>query len=155
MRKMLMSFMPEIYQKIHNGVKIFEHRRNFSNEPVKVYMYVSKPVKQITGIVYLNNRHLFLDWQKEFSSDIKALHRIDEYLVSYRYAMEISEFQETSSITLAELKRDLGNFTVPQSYCYLDKKPQLLAYIEKKIKPNGIQIFHNFSDIRSSQICVH
>lgn len=155
MRKMLMSFKPEIYQKIHNGVKIFEHRRNFPNEPVKVYMYVSKPVKQITGIVYLNNRHLLLDWQKEFSSDIKALHRIDEYLVSYRYAMEISEFQETSSITLAELKRDLGNFTVPQSYCYLDKKPQLLAYIEKKIKPNGIQIFHDFSDIRSSQICVH
>ena len=54
MRKMLLSFKPSVYKNIYAGVKIFEHRRNFPNEPIMAYMYVSKPVKAITGIVYLN-----------------------------------------------------------------------------------------------------
>ena len=29
MRKMLLSFKPEVYEKIKSGGKIFEHRRNF------------------------------------------------------------------------------------------------------------------------------
>ena len=57
MRKMLLSFKPNVYKKIYEGVKIFEHRRNFPNEPIMAYMYVSKPVRAITGIAYLSNRH--------------------------------------------------------------------------------------------------
>lgn len=53
MRKMLLSFKPEVYEKIKSGKKIFEHRRNFPDEPIMAYMYVSAPVKAITGIVYL------------------------------------------------------------------------------------------------------
>lgn len=55
MRKMLLSFKPEVYDKIKAGVKIFEHRRNFPNEPIMAYMYVSSPIKAVTGIVYLDN----------------------------------------------------------------------------------------------------
>lgn len=32
MRKMLLSFKPEVYEKIKSGKKIFEHRRNFPDE---------------------------------------------------------------------------------------------------------------------------
>ena len=32
MRKMLLSFKPEVYEKIKSGKKKFEHRRNFPNE---------------------------------------------------------------------------------------------------------------------------
>lgn len=71
------------------------------------YMYVSKPVRAITGIVILNNRHNLDDWEKEFSSDPNAVERIQQYKTSYRYAMEIAEFQETSSISLDDLKRDI------------------------------------------------
>lgn len=53
MRKMLLSFKPEVYEKIKSGKKKFEHRRNFPDEPIMAYMYVSAPVKAITGIVYL------------------------------------------------------------------------------------------------------
>ena len=49
MRKMLLSFKPEEYDKIRAGVKIFEHRRNFPNEPIMAYMYVSSPAKMIVG----------------------------------------------------------------------------------------------------------
>ena len=41
LRKMLLSFKPEVYEKIKSGEKIFEHRRNFPDEPIMAYMYVS------------------------------------------------------------------------------------------------------------------
>lgn len=57
---MLLSFRPDVYEKIKSGLKIFEHRRNFPDEPIMAYMYVSSPVKQspvlytwVKGIVYL------------------------------------------------------------------------------------------------------
>ena len=32
---MLLSFKPEVYEKIKSGKKKFEHRRNFPDEPIK------------------------------------------------------------------------------------------------------------------------
>ena len=61
MRKMLLSFKPEVYEKIKSGKKKFEHRRNFPDEPIMAYMYVNAPIKAIKGIVYLGKRHLFGD----------------------------------------------------------------------------------------------
>lgn len=155
MRKMLLSFKPSVYKNIYAGVKIFEHRRNFPNEPIMAYMYVSKPVRAITGIVYLNNRHALIDWEQEFECDSEALQRIADYRKSYRYAMEIAEFQETNTISLDDLKRDLPRFVVPQSYIYLDNNPELLKYIEDRIVELGINVKHDFSVITSDQVCVH
>ena len=95
MRKMLLSFKPEVYEKIKTGKKKFEHRRNFPDEPIMAYMYVSAPVKAITGILYLGKRHLLSNWHEEFKDDKDAVARIEKYQESYRYAMEIDEFQET------------------------------------------------------------
>ncbi len=152
---MLLSFKPHIYQKIYDGLKIFEHRRNFPDEKVLAYMYISKPVRAIKGIVYLNNRHTITDWENEFASDSDAISRIKEYEKSYRYAMEISEFQETNEISLDDLKRDFPNFTVPQSYIYLDKNPELLKYIEARLTLKGKKIKHKFSNITAEQVCVN
>lgn len=155
MRKMLLSFKPSVYRNIYAGLKIFEHRRNFPNEPIMAYMYVSKPVRAITGIVYLNNRHELIDWEQEFDYDFEALQRIADYKKSYRYAMEIAEFQETNAISLDDLKRDLSRFVPPQSYIYLDNNPDLLKYIEERIVEQGINIKHDFSVITSKQVCVY
>ena len=38
MRTMLLSFKPSVYEKIRTGIKIFEHRRSFPNEPIKAYI---------------------------------------------------------------------------------------------------------------------
>lgn len=154
MRTMLLSFKPKVYEKILNGEKIFEHRRHFPDEPILAYMYVSKPIRAIKGIVYLNNRHILTDWEYEYSYDSAALKRIKEYKKSYQYAMEIIEFQETSEISLYDLKRDNVSFVVPQSYIYLDNRPELLKYIQSHLNINGKNIKHDFSNILSTQICV-
>lgn len=155
MRVMLLSFKPRIYQKIFDGIKIFEHRRNFPNESIMAYMYISKPVRAIKGIVYLNNRHTLTNWEEEFANDTEALVRIKEYEKSYRYAMEITQFQETREISLVDLKRDFPSFVVPQSYIYLDKKTELLRYIEERLERKSITIKHDFSNITADQVCVH
>lgn len=71
MRKMLLSFKPEAYEKIKSGEKIFEHRRNFPDEPIMAYMYVSSPIKAVmAGRMFnaafvrlpLNSEHLPIDF---------------------------------------------------------------------------------------------
>ena len=154
MRTMLLSFKPSVYENIKTGVKIFEHRRSFPNEPIKAYMYVSSPVCAITGIIYLGKRHVLRDWELEFASDKEAVERIKKYRESYNYAMEIVKFQETTEISLSQLRTDIEGFIVPQMYYYLDGK-LLLAYLENKLEDKEINIKHTFENITSSQVCVY
>ena len=154
MRKMLLSFKPEVYEKIKEGKKKYEHRRNFPNEPIMAYMYVSAPIKAIKGIVYLGKRHLLSDWREEFKNDKAAVVRIEKYQELYRYAMEINEFQETTEISLGALRRDVSGFVAPQMYIYLDGT-ELLDYIENKIEKLDGCTVHDYSVIKSNEVCVH
>lgn len=152
MRTMLLSFRPSVYENIRTGKKIFEHRRNFPNEPIKAYMYVSSPVCAITGIVYLGKRHLLADWEELFSYDEDAIQRIRKYRENYRYVMGIDEFQETTQIPLEQLRENLSKFVAPQMYYYLDNT-ELLNYIEENLENKEINIKHTFMEIQSTQIC--
>lgn len=156
MRKMLLSFRPDVYEKIKSGVKIFEHRRNFPDEPIMEYMYVSSPMKAITGVVYLGKRHCLSDWLEYYKEDSNAVTRIKEYMETYhyRYAMEIDSFQETSQISLDDLRENIPGFVAPQMYIYLDGT-ELLEYIESNLKMTDLQVEHSFERIEACQVCVH
>ena len=154
MKTMLLSFKPEVFEKIKKGEKIFEHRRVFPNEPIKAFIYVSRPIQAIMGIVYLNNRVDIESWKEQYSYDSDALKRIDKYLLQYRVAVQIKEFQNTSAITLNELKKEFPNFLIPQMYYFLDDLP-LLKFLESKLKELDQPIRHNFDHIDSSLICVN
>ena len=153
---MLLSFRPEVYEKIKSGQKIFEHRRTFPDESVMAYMYVSSPVKAITGIVYLGKRHCLSDWLEKFKDDSDAVTRIKEYIETYhyRYAMEIEKFQETSQIALDDLRENVPGFVAPQMYIYLDNT-ELLEYIDSNLKVANLQVKHLFERIEACQVCVH
>jgi hypothetical protein len=154
MKTMLLSFKPEVFEKIKKGEKIFEHRRVFPNEPIKAFIYVSRPIQAIMGIVYLNNRVDIESWKEQYSYDSDALKRIDKYLLQYRVAVQIKEFQNTSAITLNELKKEFPNFLIPQMYYFLDDLP-LLKFLESNLKELDQPIRHNFDHIDSSLICVN
>lgn len=68
--------------------------------------------------------------------------------------MEIEEFQETTEISLEDLKRDVPGFVAPQMYIYLDET-ELLDYIDKHIEMREIHLKHSFDEVKSDQICVH
>lgn len=155
MRTMLLSFKPRVYDKLLSGIKIFEHRRVFPNEPIMAYLYVSSPICAITGILYLGKRHSLKEWRTRYSYDNNAVKRIDNYMINQNYAMEILKFEETSSIPLQTLRVDISNFVVPQMYYYLDDESELLKYLQNNIKPTGKIITHRFDNITSNDICVN
>lgn len=154
MRTVLLSFKADVYEKVVTGEKIYEHRKVFPDEPIKAYLYVSSPIKSITGIMHLGNRVSLEDWKAKYSSDKKAVERIDEYLIKHKYAMEILDFQNTTEIHLHTLRKDIPGFVVPQMYYYIDDTA-LLDYLQKNLQPVGGIVTHDFSNIDSSQICKH
>ena len=74
--------------------------------------------------------------------------------MQYRVAVQIKEFQNTSAITLNELKKEFPNFLIPQMYYFLDDLP-LLKFLESNLKELDQPIRHNFDHIDSSLICVN
>lgn len=135
-----------------SGEKIYERRKVFPNEPIKAYLYVSSPVKAITGVMYLNNRIKIESWKEEYSFDKATLERIDEYLKYHKYAMQITRFEETNQIFLNQLRCDVPGFIVPQMYYFIDDSP-LLEYLENNLQFTGKIILHDFSNVASEQIC--
>ena len=60
-KRSILSFKPEVYEKIKSGKKKFEHRRNFPDEPIMAYMYVSAPIKAIKVTVKMTNFNTIID----------------------------------------------------------------------------------------------
>lgn len=154
MRTMLLSLKPEVFKNVQSGVKIYEHRRVFPDEPVKAYIYVSRPVQALAGVMYLGNKTNIEDWKEKYRDDAEAQERINEYLKHHKVVMEIQKFQNTSSISLENIKKVFPNFLIPQMYYYLDDHP-LLQFLEDNLEPIGEPITHTFENITSDQICIH
>lgn len=154
MRTMLLSLKPEVFQNVKSGTKIYEHRRVFPDEPIKAYIYISRPIQALAGIMYLGNKTNIEDWKEKYKDDADAQKRIDEYLKHFKVVMEIQKFQNTSSISLEDIKKVFPNFLIPQMYYYLDDHP-LLQYLNDNLVPIGESITHTFENITSDQICVH
>lgn len=153
MRIMLLSFKAEVYERILSGEKIYEHRRVFPDGPVMAYLYVSAPVKAITGILYLDNKVQIESWKEKYSDDKVVLDRIEKYLLTQKVAMEIKEFRETNKISLEKLRSDLDKFIVPQMFYFIENS-ELLDYLKQNIVINGKHITHTFDNISSDMICV-
>lgn len=154
MRTMLLSLKPEVFQNVKSGTKIYEHRRVFPDELIKAYIYISRPIQALAGIMYLGNKTNIEDWKEKYKDDADAQKRIDEYLKHFKVVMEIQKFQNTSSIALEDIKKVFPNFLIPQMYYYLDDHP-LLQYLNDNLVPIGEPITHTFENITSDQICVH
>lgn len=152
MKTILLSFSADVYNKLLKGNKIFEHRKNFPEGNVKAYLYVSSPVKAITGIITLSNRTNIDGWLTKYQTDVDAVLRIQKYMRNYRYVMQIDTFQQTLVIPLEKLRKDISGFVVPQMYYYLDNS-ELLEYLEEKLDIIGDLVANDFNNIESTQIC--
>lgn len=154
MRTVLLSLKPEVFQNVLSGKKIYEHRKVFPDGPVTAYIYISRPIQALAGIMYLGNKKEIIEWKKTYKDDCAAIERIDEYLKHHKVAMEIQKFQNTTSVSLDEIKKVFPQFIIPQMYYYLDDHP-MLQYLENNLIPIGEPIIHTFENITSDQICVH
>lgn len=154
MRTMLLSLRPDVFDNVRTGKKIFEHRKVFPDEPIKAYIYVSRPRQELAGVMLLNNRQKLSDWETRYAYDESAQKRIRKYMEHHRYVMEIQEFQDTTHISLSEIKQRFPDFLIPQMYYYLDDT-ELLSYLQKQMKPIGKNIVNDFTVVESTQICIN
>lgn len=148
-----MSFWPNIYKKIFDQVKIIEYRRRFPKDCSFAYMYVSKPVKAICGIVYFGKIHKISDWETQYKEIPDVQSRILKYKKNYLYGAEISAVQYIEPITLEELRKEIPNFHAPQSYILLENNELLAHYLENKIVKIGNKITNNLENIFPEHVC--
>lgn len=56
-------------------------------------------------------------------------------------------------IGITEIIEVFPQFHIPQSYFYLDNKPEIFDFIKSNIKMKGPEIINKFDDIFSDLIC--
>lgn len=154
MKTILLSFEPYWFEKMRTGQMAYEYRKHLPEDGATVYLYVSRPVKAITGIAHFGKRESLADWLQKYSDrGSEVIARIKDYLQDCSYACPVLDFQSTNQIPLETLKKDLPNFIVPRMYFFLDNTP-LLAYLQQNLKPTELPIkFTHSSPIPSEEIC--
>lgn len=153
MKKILLSFKPFWYEKIKSGEKIFEYRKRFCDEPVMAFIYVSRPVMAVTGIVMLDRRIPLDEWKKKYKDDEAIYDRVCDFAERNNYVMPVKEFIPTTSITLKEIQHSIPNFIAPQMYYNLEENSDLLNLLEEKISEVDGRFVNSFEGNINSKIC--
>ena len=130
----VMSFWPSVYERIRSGEKTIEFRRVFPKENSFAYMYVTKPIKAIKGIIYFGEKHTLSELKVIYKNNPDMLVQIENNLDNYRFGVDIIGFKEIEPITLEELRKNIPGFVAPQSYLLLENNPLLAQYVEKREK---------------------
>lgn len=151
----LMSFWPRVFNNIVSQKKLLEYRRTFPKDCTYAYMYISKPVKAVCGIIYFGEKYSIEDWKKIYSSDETIMKRIEQYSKSYRYAMEIKAIQKIKPITLEKLRQNVEGFTAPQSYLLLENNVKLKEYLMNETKIEGELIENDLENLLPEHVCLN
>ncbi len=132
----LMSLREEYFIAMLEGRKNYEYRTRYLKEASDAYIYISKTKKSIVAKIRFG---------KPIVGDAKTIATIAEQeepgsyngMIEYLhnnigYAIPIEEITLIEEVPLSELQQKFPDFVVPQSYYILDKKPELLSFLEAK-----------------------
>lgn len=134
----LMSLREEYYNAMLDGRKNYEYRTRYLKEASDAYIYISKTKKSIVAKIRFGEPIIgdaqtiaaIADQEKSGSYN-----EMMEYLCNnIGYAIPIEEIIPIKEVPLSELKQNFPNFVVPQSYYILDKKPEVLSFLESREK---------------------
>ena len=153
MKTILISFQPKWFEQIKSGEKIFEYRTQFPKEPVRAYMYVSKPVQAITGYIEFGERIALTEWAEKYKNDAEVYPRVEEYLKRRKYVVPILKYVDTEPILLEDLQKNISKFIIPQSYYFLDNFTELFKYVKQQTVFGSHQINNVFDNVDKNKIC--
>ena len=154
MRTILLSFDEKWYPALRNGDKIFEHRKKFCDEEVRAFLYLGKPRQQIVAEIGLSRRELLSDWLLQYQDDRDVVARIRDFMQRNKFAMKVLWFREIEPISIIELQKKYPELKIPISFHFLDKKLDVLKWLDENKKYTGYQIENDFSDITKDDICI-
>ncbi|MCK4319455.1 hypothetical protein KAW38_02685 [Candidatus Micrarchaeota archaeon] len=124
---LILSIRPKYASSIFEGTKKYEFRKFFPvNRRInKVYIYVTSPVKKITGFFVIEK--IIKDEPKEIWKRFRKYSGLDkrtffEYFNRYEigYAIKIKEVYKCTDVINPFISFE--NFNPPQSFCYIDPK---------------------------------
>ena len=150
-KHVLMSLREEYYDAMLEGRKHYEYRTRYLKEESEAYIYISKTKKSIVAkikfgepIIADANTIALIAEQEEPGS----YNGMMEYLCNnIGYAIPVEEIIPIEEVSLSELQQQFPNFVVPQSYYILDKKPELLSFLDSRdrakscVKKDNIKTF--------------
>ncbi len=136
---LLISLDKKYFDQIKSGIKKFEYRRKFIDEPGRAYLYITAPTKKITsfidfGVPIIDTPKKIAEVAEKQVSGIGQ--EIYEYMsdLDYGYVIPIKRLVTFKSVSLDYLRIKFLNFHPPQSYLYLNKKIKLLNYLKAQEK---------------------
>lgn len=132
----LMSLREEYYNAMLDGRKHYEYRTRYLKEASDAYIYISKTKKSIVAKIKFGEP-IIGDAQTIATiaeqEEPGSYNGMMEYLYNnIGYAIPIEEITPIEEVPLSELQQNFPNFVVPQSYYILDKKPELLSFLESR-----------------------
>ena len=132
----LMSLREEYYDAMLEGRKHYEYRTRYLKEASDAYIYISKTKKSIVakikfGEPIIGDAQTIATIAEQEESE--SYNGMMEYLYNnIGYAIPIEKITPIEEVPLSELQQNFPNFVVPQSYYILDKKPELLSFLESR-----------------------
>lgn len=154
MRTILLSFDEKWYPVLKSGEKIFEHRRKFCNEEVRAFLHLGKPRQQIVAEIGLGKRELLEDWLQQYQEEKEVADRISDFMRRNKFAMKVLWFKEIEPINIIEVQELFPELKIPISFHFLDKKPDVLKWLDDNKHYTGYQIENDFSNVGRDNICV-
>lgn len=135
-KHVLMSLREEYYNAMLEGRKHYEYRTRYLKEESETYIYISKTKKSIVAkikfgepIIADANTIALIAEQEEpgsYNGMMKYLYN------NIGYAIPVEKIIPIEEVSLSELQQQFPNFVVPQSYYLLDKKPELLSFLDSR-----------------------
>ena len=153
MREMLLSMQPQWFNLVADGTKIYEYRKNFPNEEIVAYIYVSSPDKAIKAIMHFGRRIELAEWENKYSNRKAVLNRIEKYKENNRYAVEVVTVELIDPIPLSDIKNNVQGFIAPQMYYFLEEGTTLTTYIHEHTNNIRKVVENDFSVEKPNEVC--
>lgn len=133
----LLTIRRPCFQQIVSGVKKYEFRRRYVNQPSIAFVYVPTPVQAIRSVIQFGQP--IVDSVEALANLAEADQSgagnlVKEYFVGQErgVAVPIIHTREIKPISLYEIKKRFPVFAPPKAYIKLDNKPELLHYLQTK-----------------------
>lgn len=139
-KNILLSLREEYYKEMINGSKKYEYRTRYLKEKSTAYIYISKTLKKVVAKIDFGKP--IIGNAKEIASIAEKEHpgcyqdMIDYMYNDIGYAIPVEKITPIEEISLEELKEKFSDFVPPQSYYILDKKPELLNFLDSRCEKN-------------------
>lgn len=132
-RLVLMSLKPEPYRDIREGRKYYEFRTRYFRGPTIAFIYVSAPVRAVKAVIRFGSPILGTAEELARSTgrgQTGPLEKLEAYLHGKKgYALPVEQVTVLEPISLEELRQKIPGVSIPQSYYFLDSKPELLEVL--------------------------